>query len=372
MKPAVSYLPNLTAMRGFAALMVVLFHFDVLAGQFVDPLQSMIIKKSYLMVDLFFVMSGFIILHVYGQEFTKKIQLSSFLKFAKARFARVYPLHVFTLLLLVAAYYAGGQRPSPINNPAAIPTHLLLLHACGIHSIYTWNIPSWSISAEWWAYMIFPICCLWLNQYKTVAVAAISILSVVVYIAIVYFLPRTDLPSSAAASAYLSLNITYDYGYLRGLAGFMTGLLAYKMYENQKLHSFFGKDTVGFFMIFCMLLMLHIGTNDLLYIPLFLLLVLSVSANQQTIYKICNIRLFQYLGNISYSIYLMHGIVIFLLIVPIIKKMGFAYKGPKTLIFSFGTGISICLLTFLLVILISSLTYYGIEKPFRRLINKKK
>src|SRR3984885_11887402 len=95
------YLSNLTPLRGIAALLVAVFHFEMAIGRFVPAKQTMFFEKSYLMVDLFFVMSGFIMLHVYGASFRNRLRWVSVRKFFVARFARTYPLHLFTLLLLV-------------------------------------------------------------------------------------------------------------------------------------------------------------------------------------------------------------------------------------------------------------------------------
>lgn len=84
MKPATAYISNLTPLRGFAALMVVAFHFEEIIGRFVNAADSMLIRKGYLMVDLFFVMSGFIIFHVYSKEFQSNIPRHSFRKFLVA------------------------------------------------------------------------------------------------------------------------------------------------------------------------------------------------------------------------------------------------------------------------------------------------
>src|SRR5690242_8734378 len=101
MKPATVYISNLTPLRGFAALLVVIYHFEEIIGRFVNASDSMFIRKSYLMVDLFFVMSGFIIFHVYNSNFKKSIDQHLFSKFLVARFARIYPLHFFMLLISV-------------------------------------------------------------------------------------------------------------------------------------------------------------------------------------------------------------------------------------------------------------------------------
>ena len=174
-------LPNLTPLRGFAALLVVYFHFNEIAVQFVKPEQTMFLRKCYLMVDLFFIMSGFIMLHVYGESFSKSLSGKNFGAFMKARFARLYPLHLFTLLAAIILFYVSTAPVDAISarvfNPMAIPTNLLLLHSCGFHDIFTWNVPSWSISAEWWAYMVFPFLALLLSKNKRIGLFVISFLA---------------------------------------------------------------------------------------------------------------------------------------------------------------------------------------------------
>src|SRR5580692_1684989 len=95
-----SYISNLTPLRGIAALLVAVFHFEMAICRFVPAATTMFFEKSYLMVDLFFVMSGFIMLHVYGSSFSytsgdgfrQALRRASLRKFFVARFARTYPL----------------------------------------------------------------------------------------------------------------------------------------------------------------------------------------------------------------------------------------------------------------------------------------
>ncbi|MBC7422359.1 MAG: acyltransferase [Ferruginibacter sp.] len=370
MKPKSIYLSNLTPLRGIAALLVAIFHFEEIGGIFINPSTTMLIGKSYLMVDLFFIMSGFVMLHVYGDSFMKRLEWKVFFQFMKARFARLYPLHLFTLLLVIAVFYGFHNPSNPVNNPAAIPTHLLLLQSFGIHPIFTWNVPSWSISAEWWAYMVFPLLVLLLGKNKQVAIALMALLFTMLYLAIEYFLPRVN-PFVPSLPVPHNLDVTYDYGFLRGIAGFMAGMVTYTFYQLKKLTIFFSKDILGIGCILLVLVAMHVGINDIFYIPLFMLLVLGVAANQQVIHKICLARPLQYLGDISYSVYLMHGSLVFFVAIPIITKLGFVSKGPHSLELPFFTGFCICIFYLLAVIAASSATYYLIEKPCRNWINKK-
>ncbi len=371
MRIPVANIPNLTPLRGIAALLVIIFHFeDVINARFINENYTMIIRKSYLMVDLFFVMSGFIMLHVYGESFSKTVRWDDFRKFLKARFARLYPLHFFTLLLFVILFYISGRPESDFENPLAIVTNLLLIHSFGIHSLFNWNVPSWSISAEWWSYMLFPVLALLLSKNKKIAIPFLLVLATVIYIGILYYLPRVNFFNPKTPAPH-NLDVTYDYGFLRGFAGFMMGMVTYTVYQQKALYIFFGKNIMGFFGVGLALFTLHIGINDALYIPVFMLLVLTVAANEGFIYKICQLKPLQYIGDISYSIYLMHLIILFMTIEPLLGNMGYTNRLFGENVLPFWTGLGVCSLFITEVIVISSLTYYGIEKPCRKWINKK-
>ena len=375
MKQNIIAIPNLTSLRGFAAMAVVLFHFNEILVLFVTQEQTMLLRKCYLMVDLFFIMSGFIMLHVYGSSFNKIIQQHIFWAFIKARFARLYPLHIVTLVASVVLFYTLSNATDPISvrifNPNAIVTHLLMLHACGVHDIFTWNVPAWSISAEWWAYMVFPFFALLLAKNKRLGLFVLGLGSVILYCLIVFFLPRVNPFAPTIPNLNHDLDVTYDYGYLRGLAGFMMGMLTYVAYKNEKLYRLFTKDSVALVSICILLVGMHFGWNDLVYIPLFVLLVLCFSANEGKLTQLCSLIPLQYLGDISYSIYMTHGLMLFFAGDFYLKLVGITFKEGEMHQIPFITGLWSSLLFLVLVIIISSITYYGIEKPCRKWLNKK-
>jgi peptidoglycan/LPS O-acetylase OafA/YrhL len=367
MQPTHKYLSNLTPLRGIAAIWVVVFHFSEIVAKFVDPGTTAVITKGYLMVDLFFVMSGFIISHVYEQSFQNNIQSTPFRQYIVARFARVYPLHLFTLLLLVIlAAFSGAWNP--VQDPAAIPTQILLLHSFGIHKIFTWNVPSWSISAEWWAYMIFPVLVIFLNRNKKLAVAVLGFFVVLAYVAIMFWLKRVN-PFDPRIPVLHNLDTTFDYGYLRGLAGFVSGMILYKVYDSGLLRNIFQKDLTAVLVILISIVCLHFGVNDGFDIIMFAALVFAFAQNNGKLHALCNIPVAQFLGKISYSIYL---IQIFPLI-PVfagVKLPGLVYANYSATT-SFLTGAGYCLIYICLVVGLSCLSYYGIEKPCRKWINEK-
>lgn len=367
----VEYLPSLTALRGIAALLVAVFHFEMAVARFVPAETTMFFEKSYLMVDLFFIMSGFIMMHVYSNHFKNKIQAGSLKSFLVARFARVYPLHLFSLLLLVVIVRwvtNWGNPPIIFEQPADILPNIFLLHSFGFTNIYSWNIPSWSISAEWAAYLLFPVIALFINRKKTVAVIILAILTVVAYYAIMYLLPRVN-PINPAIPVPHNLNTTFDYGYIRGIAGFTAGVLIYLLYELRAVRKAFSSDMASLLTIFAIIVSMHFSLNDGLTVFLFAILVLSFTANKGKIAEFCNRKFLQFLGNISYSVYLMqiflqepfsHGAYL-----PGTVGIG---RGKQNI--DFSIGVMYCIVYLILLILISYITYQWVECPSRRFINR--
>lgn len=364
-----NYISNLTPLRGAAAIWVFFYHFQGIVAIFIYPAQTHVVELGYLMVDLFFIMSGFIILHVYGDKFSSRISWKNFANFSVARFARIYPLHLFTLIILII-FVAVSNGWSPMNDPKAIPANILLIHSFGLFPIFTWNVPSWSISGEWWAYMAFPLIALLLSKSKRFAIPVLIFLIILTYIAIMFWLPRKD-PFDSGAVIPHNLDSTFDYGYLRGLAGFASGMVTYELYRSGFLVKYFRKDWVAFLIILGTLYTLHIKINDGFYIPLFALVVLCFASNVGRLYKICNHRLPQFLGDISYSIYLMQ---IFVLL-PFLAGVHLPFVKYGNTLFEhnagFWTGLMYFVILLLAIIGLSTLSYKYIEVPCRKWINGK-
>src|ERR1700722_9764131 len=238
------YLSNLTPLRGFAAILVAVFHFEMAIGRFVPAATTMFFEKAYLMVDLFFVLSGFIMLHVYGHAFERALRGEQVRHFFVARFARTYPLHLFTLLLLVVIvrYLTNwGNPPIVLEQPRDILPNVFLLQAFGVCHIYNWNIPSWSISAEWAAYLLFPILALWIGRQRKLAPILLTIGVAAAWCCIMFVLPRKN-PLNPAVPVPHNLNTTFDYGWLRGVAGFTAGMLVYQLYRLPRVGRIVGSD----------------------------------------------------------------------------------------------------------------------------------
>ncbi|MFA4950441.1 acyltransferase family protein [Brevundimonas sp.] len=152
-----SDLRALTSLRAFLAFGVVLFHYQL---QW-DPAfgYSPIIERSRLAVDAFFMLSGFILAHVYGPSF--EAGTFRYRRFIVARLARLYPLHVALLasvtIMVVTARALGVQYdPSTYTTEGFFKTLFLVQAWFPSERGFNWSGPAWSLSAEWFAYLLFP------------------------------------------------------------------------------------------------------------------------------------------------------------------------------------------------------------------------
>ncbi|HEX8471538.1 MAG TPA: acyltransferase [Brevundimonas sp.] len=174
----------LTALRFMAAMWVAVYAlWDNLAVTF----KPAVIAKGYLGVELFFVLSGFILCHVYLAAAGDK--RFSYRDFLWARIARVYPLHIATLLAVMAlglaAIFAGMSIDSNVMAWSSLPANIAMVHAWGLAPEAGWNHRSWSISAEWFAYLAFPAFAFvaWKVRHRPVA----AVVGALILLGVVYF-----------------------------------------------------------------------------------------------------------------------------------------------------------------------------------------
>lgn len=155
--PYPDHIKPLTSLRFIAAIWVLLYHFKDHLG--LDLGRIGLVSDGYLGVDLFFTLSGFILAHVYLTELEgDRFNYSGFLK---NRLARIYPMHLAALGAMVALFAGAALMGVGVGAPDAfkltdLPAHLTMTHAWGFTRAVGWNFPSWSISAEWAAYLVFP------------------------------------------------------------------------------------------------------------------------------------------------------------------------------------------------------------------------
>lgn len=218
-------LKPLTSLRFIAAFWVLLYHFkDHLS---LDLGRWGLVADGYLGVDLFFTLSGFILAHVYLQSLEAgRFGYGSFLK---NRIARVYPLHLAALAAMVVLFTGATAIGAGVGSPDAfkwsdLPAHLLMVHAWGTTAAVGWNFPSWSISAEWAAYLLFPlIASLVLKAQRWAGVFAVAALA----LCLVSFAALDNLHAMLPWVGNDFSQMTAQIGALRILPSFLLGVSLY-------------------------------------------------------------------------------------------------------------------------------------------------
>ncbi|MGF1478382.1 MAG: acyltransferase family protein [Cyanophyceae cyanobacterium] len=365
------YISSLTPLRGFAALFVVMHHYVHTAvstpqvqNSFQPQLFERIALKGYLWVDFFFLLSGFVIFHVYRNSLYKgtsrTISWRSYWKFIKLRFIRIYPLHIFTLLILVAYqgiiffvepdYFFTGYF-----SFKKLVSNLLLLNAMGLHDSSGWNFVSWSIGAEFYTYLLFPVFLLILHEGS--------------FKKVVWTLRATwaGLYALILVSSQKSLALTHEYGFYRCLLEFLAGIALYHIYDRKWLKFLLAKDSAFLLSFLCLALIFTSGKNDIWVLPCFALLLLAAALNKGRCRKVLNLKPCQFLGEISYSLYMIHGIiVIFMGSASVVSNGQYFWSGLSQLQLWLG------LLSFMLLsLLLASITCFKIENPLREYLRKK-
>jgi peptidoglycan/LPS O-acetylase OafA/YrhL len=289
-----THIKPLTALRFYAAMWVVLFHYwpKLAVGWTPD-----FVLRGYLGVELFFVLSGFILCHVYLPALeTGRFRYGSFLW---ARLARVYPLHLATLagvgLMAFAAVKAGFGIDPTILSWTSLPANLFMVHAWGLAPEAGWNHPSWSISAEWFAYLAFPIfggAALALKSRPWAAVAAAVALMAALYVA---FPLLSGFPLTQATIAW---------GALRIVPCFALGCAAYLLWQARPVGG--QKAAMGLCGAFlaAIVAMAALGAPDLLIVPAFGAVIYALACLTSSGSSLGTSRLGVWLGEVSYGVYM--------------------------------------------------------------------
>ena len=209
----------LDSWRGICAVMVVVYHFIFIVD--VPLLGNNFVLNSYLFVDFFFVLSGFVVCHAYRDRIGDRRQFAGFLL---RRIGRLWPLHLailFAMMLSVMAINVVGLHPERLMIDAAngsyslraLLLNALLLNSMGFYGS-AWNGPAWSIGAEFYTYVLFALVVVVARRRLLLVSTALAVAAAMI---IILFAP-----------AYM--NSTADFGFIRCIAGFFTGVGVYHVH----------------------------------------------------------------------------------------------------------------------------------------------
>ncbi|PSW22733.1 acyltransferase [Photobacterium swingsii] len=373
-------LPLLTAIRGFAAFFVALFHARlVLFPQWKEEIAStsQLLENGYLWVDIFFILSGFVMMHVYRDSFQQGCTMAKWRHFMWLRFSRIYPLFLTTLLLLLGwettkhiygiGFYGGELLNSwglagipafqgPFNTSDTLFANLFLLQSLTNQSL-SWNFPGWSLSVEWLCYMLFPII-LALLSFNAKRSSWLPFLVFLLLYGLISTTGTIDLTSGIPA-------------FLRGLCGFSLGAWLCLIRIPQNMKHLISNDIVLFTLAISLVVLLHhqLETGQILSVYLLFALLVFCGANhtQNTslFMRLFDNKLTQYLGDISYSVYLWHSVLL-LIGVEVIHQIAPDFTSWWYQQHSIGAFTLALALYTAVLLAISTASYHLLEKPALR------
>ena len=357
-------LPSLTSLRGLAALWVVFYHYSAIYLPRLDISgYSNFIGKGYLAVDLFFMLSGFVMTHVYYDAFSESIT-EHYRNFLVARIARLYPLHLLVLFLFVATALTsqllgylttGAMQGIPLKGPqsfSAFVANLFMLQGLDAGEL-SWNYPAWSISVEFIAYLAFPFVLPVIWRARAAVKIAIALV-LFAALGVLAYVTRDDFNQWNGPITLL-----------RCLPEFILGTLLYSAYRGGAFSDLLKEDSVAISIVVAVILCLHLGGPDLLTVALFAVLILATLGNSCRSALILNSAPFIWLGDISYSLYLIHGFVQFLT-TKLLEAIGVYDRAHLTA----GVSLVLMLVMVSVCLICASTTYFGVEIVWRKYVRR--
>ncbi|MGH7088986.1 MAG: acyltransferase family protein [Stellaceae bacterium] len=294
-------MPALTSLRGLAAVTVLLYHCSYIAFNFAGAAQPVLWRRGYLAVDLFFLLSGFVLTHVYAGRFASERNWQTIGRFLWARICRIYPTSLFAAAVFVLPALVGRARwPAAISFKAQLIASLFLMQVPWLDKIAV-NSPSWSVSAEFYAYLLFPfiVPVIWRLNGRAAAVLGIALLVAIAGDHMFFTHEQQDLGWGAL---------------LRALPEFTAGIFAYRLYTAPVFRTIWQKDAVLIAVAAAIIAACAGGASDGVIVSLLLPLLLAAVCNAGRIARLLDARPLRWLGEISYSLYIFQAMPLMLAI----------------------------------------------------------
>jgi peptidoglycan/LPS O-acetylase OafA/YrhL len=349
----------LTGLRGYAALWVLLFHASFtdqlvwqLGARAHAPYVDAIVTHAYLAVDLFFMLSGFVLTHVHAEELDDNVGRRVYGRFLLLRLARVYPLHLFALLMTAAAQ-AFTVVPRPEDTIHTFLGQVFLTSSWGFSYNVNWNLPAWSLSSEWMAYLLFPLITMATASVRKVRWQLVGF----ALLGLVFFYLMFCLP----------IRPRYDFATgaeIRVLVGAAMGSLLRRLYDATELKRvpWGAVFWVGLPLALLTMTMLD-GTRrpDNIWAWLSMAALLFAAAKARDTWMLPFTSRFPvYLGEISYAVYILHFPVLRAIRVLLQPELMRVAAMPSDRV---ALGVFFAVL--LVVVLFSALAHTYVEVPAR-------
>ncbi|HWU62791.1 MAG TPA: acyltransferase [Ensifer sp.] len=364
-------LTALDGWRGVLSLMVVLAHFP---GNVVLQDTSFYYSGSAI-IDIFFLFSGFVIVAHYEPKLASGYGVKRFLI---ERLGRIYPIHfvmlmLFVLFELVLVYFgnrAGLVERQAFSGGNTIPslfTNLLLIQSLDIHDMLTWNYPTWSLSTEWTAYILFALCML-APIKRFLPFAIVGVIASPILLAILSEHPMLE---------------NYRYGLLRSTYGFAGGALIFyvfywiktkKLDERVPMVVWNVLEILATIATFALPAVLGYSRISVIIPAGYMVCLLIFALQKGVVSRIMSHPALVHLGVISLSIYVVHAFVLLRLVnvaealqkithLPLIDSQMFHGAMTKIIVLGPVGNNLLAVFSVMVIVFISHFSYKYIELP---------
>lgn len=343
----------MTGLRGAAALFVMLYHFH-LKMIATGPLSTLLLH-GYLAVDLFFILSGFVMAHVYGEALASgTFRQRSFLLH---RIGRIYPLYLLATLAFVTLALERGAFGAP--QYLALSANLVMMQSLGDWP--SMDPPAWSVSAEMIAYLLFPLiapACLRSSRKVALFTGMAALLSV---LAMTLAASRHYI-GTPIAKGELDLYFT-PYTLVRCLAGFVIGQLLYRLFRNGTLNPVLSGNLFQCAVLLLVLATLAQALSDFPAYLAMILLVVTLAQDRGLLQRLFASPPLMLLGKVSFGIYLLHFLAIGL--VDRFSRQALS-RGLDPVVSDGIATLAACAM----VTALAWVLHRGFESPLRRMIRR--
>jgi len=365
---------SLTGVRGVAASFVVFhhWHYFLLSSSLFSPSVRYHLVTFFdhgnWSVDLFFVLSGFLLSITSYNEFKDGVTRINYFNFIIKRFCRVYPIYiVLTLFYLLAEIFFTQHKVSILT---LLVNLTLFQSALNIKNI---NPLAWSLSVEWVIYFLLPFMFVLFNKIRRIDSRTLVLYTLSIFFMLlitnsftnIFYSNKKDLFSNIFLlnQNYVSTIITGYYPLLRGLSSYLLGIATFGLLNSSRVSVipnsiFYIISVIQFALLF---------TSSLLWNVVFILLIpfllISLTRDNSFLSKLFSTKPIYFLGEISFSLYLSHFLFV-MSVSPRLEKLLMQRHVPhyKYIVF-------FSLLSF--IVILSTALYYYLEKPLNiRLRNR--
>jgi peptidoglycan/LPS O-acetylase OafA/YrhL len=348
-----AYFPALTGLRFVLALWVMLHHLvgkNMMLGAWAEslsPAAQSLARGGYLAVQTFFLLSGFVMARNYANSGWNREDL---VKYGAARLARIYPVYLLSLMVVAPFIWATMRKP---GHPAAhkatlLADYVFVLQGWTGNLGVGWNTPAWSLSCEFFFYLLFPMVFPLMRNVGRRVVAAIMVACIVVPILLAH------------------AHVPWSWKPIHHFADFVAGIVAARAYEflsprmrDKGYWLYLPATAAG------LLLVVYPGIMEGTYgdlntglRPLNVLALTGLALGGGTLARLLSTRAADYLGKVSYSMYILH--------VPMLWWYGgWSMTASVFGLFYLPRGVA-AVVYFLLVVAAGAISFQWVEMPANR------